>query len=290
VRGCRRAVPWSATDRSMLAMRSVKGSVHLFPGPQRVLGSSMRERLGATARSAWEAARRRPLTTAVVFATAKGISADALAQLVFEGRRLDDRVSPAADSRGAAASCSRDVDQQGGESKAYDFRRTLAFATFSGLYCGGFFYWQFSVLFPYIWPVGALPGRRPPISTVLGQVALDNGFFSPCLYCPVFYVIKGAICHEQGPKESLSCYKSEFHEVISTLLTIWVPAGLVNFTLMPVWFRAPFNAMVSFGYLIVLSVQAQRLHDREFFPAPDSVPATATEVLSGSASAAAVPC
>lgn len=185
-------------------------------------------------------AKRRPLATAVAFAAVKGVLADLMAQLVVEGRRL----------RGVGSDTARDT------AKTYDWHRTVALAAFSGAYCGGFFYWQFSVLFPRIWGTPKLSGLHPPWQHVLGQVALDNFFFSPCLYCPVFYITRGAIVQAEWPRASLQRYAAEFKEVFATLLTVWVPAGIVNFTFMPVCLRAPFCAVVSFGYLTWLSVQA----------------------------------
>lgn len=210
------------------------------------------------ARQAWEAARRRPLLTSVLVATAKGVGADAITQLVVEGRALRSD-GQATGERSRAGRCDGGAARHG----AYDWRRTAALATFSGLYCGCFFHWMYSVLFPRIWPVVAVAQRRPPWRVVLSQVCLDNGFFSPCLYLPFFYVTDGAVCRSEWPAASLSRYASEFKEVFGTLLSVWVPAGLVNFTFMPVWFRASFNSMVSFAYLVVLSAQAQHFREQQ---------------------------
>jgi len=197
-------------------------------------------------------AKSRPLATAIVFATSKGVLADLLAQLYVEGRRLPSK--------------SNETD----EALTYNWRRTASLATFSGLYCGAFFYWQFSVLFPRIWPVNASYSWR----SVLAQVGLDNGFFSPCLYLPTFFIINGAFCHGETPNASVRRYADEFGNVVWNLLTIWVPAGLVNFALMPVWFRAPFNASVSFFYLIFLSIQAQNLATKSQCSVTVTVPTT----------------
>lgn len=193
-------------------------------------------------------AQGRPLATAVIFATAKGFFADMAAQVMVEHRRLWGSRGDAIMVRGDQA-----------DSTCYDWHRTAALGIFSGLYCGFFYYWQFTVLFPYLWPRGAVAKQWPPMKDVLGQVALDNCFFSPFAYVPTLYIIKGAICFNELPDASLRRYASDFREVVGTLVCIWAPVGLVTFTFMPVWFRAPSMSIVSFFYLIVVSVQSHKL-------------------------------
>jgi len=194
-------------------------------------------------------AKARPIATAVFVATTKGILADLLAQLVVEGRSMRQAlgIPSGSDKKGHP--------QDAGDGKAWDWRRTAAMATFSGMYCGLFFYWQFAVLFPRIWPITTKTSWR----SVLQQVAVDNFLFSTCLYMPVFYATRGAIVESKGLTESLANYAEDFPEVVGCLLKVWVPAGLVNFALMPVWFRTPYNSIVSFFYLAFLSKQSHCL-------------------------------
>mmetsp|Transcript_68997 Transcript_68997/g.180844 ORF Transcript_68997/g.180844 Transcript_68997/m.180844 type:complete len:266 (+) Transcript_68997:244-1041(+) len=249
------------------ALQSTRTGVLQQPGWGSADLGVVRRSLSSGFQAAVDAAKARPLVTAVVFATTKGVLADLLAQLVAEKRSLRQamggKTGHPRDGGGDKAAhpeasfVESDWFQTVDEKGAYDWRRTAAMATFSGMYCGLFFYWQFAVLFPRIWPV--VEGAKRSWRTVLQQVAVDNFLFSTCLYMPVFYLTRGAIVNHEPPTASLERYREDFPEVVSCLLKIWVPAGLVNFTFSPVWFRTPFNSIVSFFYLTILSMQSQSL-------------------------------
>lgn len=58
----------------------------------------------------------------------------------------------------------------------------------------------------------------------------------------------------EAPATSLSKYQADAWENLKALWMLWVPAQLVNFSIVPVHLRIPFVAGVSFAWTVILSV------------------------------------
>ena len=72
------------------------------------------------------------------------------------------------------------------------------------------------------------------------------------MYFPTFYFTKGYV--EGRPLQSTyERYKSELWDNCKALWTIWVPAQLFNFSVVPGHLRIPFIAGVSFAWTVVIS-------------------------------------
>ncbi|KAF6260930.1 hypothetical protein COO60DRAFT_1504019 [Scenedesmus sp. NREL 46B-D3] len=175
----------------------------------------------ATGRAYNEVAQRYPFGTGVVTTVVKTSAADLFAQKVIEKR------------------------------EEMDFKRHGVFITFGLFYLAGFQYYLYNHLFVR-WCAGmtAALGHKgsAPIKTFIDQ-AIHHPFF----YFPVFYSMKGYV-EGRSPAEIFERYRNELWENCKALWTIWVPAQMVNFSVVPRHLRIPFVAGVSFAWTVVISV------------------------------------
>jgi len=145
--------------------------------------------------------------------------------------------------------------------KALDRRRVGIFAFYGLFYLGMVQFVLYAVLFPALFPGAAafadLPfaaklADRSGQQAVLCQVAIDQALHWPLLAIPAFHVFKGF-----GERRSVLASLRSCGEVwlsdVKACWAVWIPAGLVNFSCMPISLRVPFAALVSFGYTAFVS-------------------------------------
>jgi len=132
-----------------------------------------------------------------------------------------------------------------------DWRRNAGFCTFGFLYLSLGQYWLYNKLFHKLCaPLKANYGYGV---TVAAKVFLDQAIHHPFVYFPVFYSIKAAV-EGRNWEWVWSKYTNEFRESVKQLWMIWVPCQIVNFAVVPMHYRIPFVAAVSFVWTTVLSV------------------------------------
>ncbi|CAE8621133.1 unnamed protein product [Polarella glacialis] len=129
-----------------------------------------------------------------------------------------------------------------------DLRRCAGFALFSGCYTG---LWQnflynrvYSVWFgvSHTWQVG------------LTKSLFDAAVHSPFMYLPAAYVGSNVFCGKDAMAGIYKyCERSEFLATNLKCASIWIPAHLITFTLMPQHLRIPWIACVSSCWLVLLS-------------------------------------
>jgi hypothetical protein len=106
----------------------------------------------------------------------------------------------------------------------------------------------------------------------------------PFCYFPAFYLLKGAV--EGRPLSSTwAKYKAELWTNCKALWTIWVPAQLVNFAVVPRHLRIPYVAGVSFIWTVIISLMRGAVERQPAGAA--AAPATPTVEAAASAAAAA---
>jgi len=145
------------------------------------------------------------------------------------------------------------------------WRRTLAFTTFSALFCGTWQYFLFVKMMPRLCPGAEAFAAKPVrekladkvgMRNVLIQNFVENGFNNPILYFPMFYTVKEAC--EKGAEWKMSgvmsTLRNNYVEDIVAMWKLWIPAQLFNFAFSPMWMRVPFVACVSFVWTGFLSV------------------------------------
>mmetsp|Transcript_3130 Transcript_3130/g.11145 ORF Transcript_3130/g.11145 Transcript_3130/m.11145 type:complete len:237 (+) Transcript_3130:106-816(+) len=132
-----------------------------------------------------------------------------------------------------------------------DWRRNAGFCTFGFLYLSLGQYWLYNKLFHRL--CAPLKARYGYGVTVAAKVFLDQAIHHPFVYFPVFYSIKAAV-EGRDWEWVWSKYTTEFRESVKQLWMIWVPCQIVNFAVVPMHYRIPFVAAVSFVWTTVLSV------------------------------------
>ena len=152
-----------------------------------------------------------------------------------------------------------------------DFRRTATFAVFGFGYMGVCQYFLYVHLMARRWfpNAGAYAAKslrekmkdKQGTKELFAQVAIDQIIHIPFIFYPVYYLTKSAIMekpvgHEDDSVPGLAFYKwkTNFFDDLKTSWTIWIPANLINFGMMPMHFRISFMAVISFGFCVVLSL------------------------------------
>ena len=93
---------------------------------------------------------------------------------------------------------------------------------------------------------------------VVCALALDNFVLAPCIYYPAFYLFKSAAAGCFSVRTPLQQYRKEFWPQMKALWSLWIPAGLINLTMIPPPSRAAFNGAVGLIWVVILSLVTTR--------------------------------
>ena len=145
------------------------------------------------------------------------------------------------------------------EEQTVDFRRTLAFWLYGGLYqgiCQEFFY---NDLFPSVF------GDSHTVTTVIQQVMIDMMFLTPCVCLPVAYLVKAFVASDHDLPEGLQRYVDHVQSqgLLYKYWSLWAPVQTLTFGVIPTHFRTAFVAFVSFFWLMILSNISARTDDTD---------------------------
>lgn len=228
--------------------------------PLRRLASAIKAPIMGLGRAYNNTAIKWPMATGVVTTLVKTSGADLFAQKVVEGK---DEV---------------------------DWRRHGMFCLFGFSYLGCFQFYLYNHLF-VMWcrPITKAFGHigAAPVKTFI-----DQALHHPFVYFPAFYSLKGFV--EGRPlEETYRKYREDLWENCKALWMIWVPAQMVNFTVVPLHLRIPFVAAVSFAWTVIISVMRGTLDHKEHtqeapVPAASGGVAASAAAAAGTAAAAAV--
>ena len=153
-----------------------------------------------------------------------------------------------------------------------DWRRVGVFGAF-GLVAMGFLQYAFYVktlnrLLPNVEAFTALSFRaklrdKAGLRHLLYQAAIDNFIYTPFFFFPIFYWTQEVFMTPQDERDAsgqgimesaLSKYGKNAVEDNVVGLKIWIPADLILFGFFPLYLRVPMMSLVSFGYIVVLSL------------------------------------
>mmetsp|Transcript_8372 Transcript_8372/g.20845 ORF Transcript_8372/g.20845 Transcript_8372/m.20845 type:complete len:245 (-) Transcript_8372:771-1505(-) len=166
------------------------------------------------------AAKKNPATVGIMTTLIKTSAADVFAQKIVEKR------------------------------EEIDWRRNAVFGAFGFAYLGVWQYYLYTNVFTRITP--AIQAVVGPRGVGAALTFIDQCIHHPVLYFPCFYLLRGGMAGE-APAESLGKYKVDAWENMKALWAVWVPAQLVNFSVVPMHLRIPFVAGVSFMWTVILS-------------------------------------
>ena len=144
-----------------------------------------------------------------------------------------------------------------------DRRRVGIFAMYGALYLGGVQSLLFLHLYPRLLPLASKFAAAPlaaklrdgpGFASVLAQIALDQGLHWPLSALPCFYVIKG-IGARMPLRDTWAALRANWVSDVFVCWSIWVPAEVISFGMIPKHWQVPFAALVSFGYTAIISYQ-----------------------------------
>lgn len=172
---------------------------------------------------------RNPYTTAFATCFVKGALADTIAQ------RFIDRRAPRS---------GRDASSQHWQQ---DWRRTFAFAMYSGAYCGCAQHWIYNSLYARLFTM------ETTLAVAAQKAACDSFVHAPCVASPCYYFLRPVMEGRGTIADGMADYRRDFWTVGIAFVKIWGPAHLLTFTVVPRNLRIAFIASVSLGWLSLIS-------------------------------------
>ena len=164
-----------------------------------------------------ELSTRHPYSVAFASCTFKGMLADTFSQRVVEGK------------------------------EEVEWHRTGVFAFYGGWYCGWFQHGLYNVVYARLF------GLETTLFNAARKVAFDSAFHIPLVCFPVYYAYKHTLYDGDGARAGLLRYRDEAVDMCRRYYTVWVPANMLVFTVIPVPLRIGFIATTSFGWLTAAS-------------------------------------
>jgi protein Mpv17 len=169
-------------------------------------------------------------------------------QVVLERRSLSN-----ADFSGAETTTVRRASEGMRMSGPLNFRRTCAFATFSGAYGGCFQHVFYNVVFLKLFGEGTT-------RAVISKVVADSVVHAPMISIPLYYMFENmALGHSAS--EGLRQYSEEWWDACSSYWCMWPFFHCVNFRYTSPELRIAAVAGFSYLWLIVLSFLSHRRLD-----------------------------
>ena len=167
-------------------------------------------------------------------------------------------------SGGAADAVCQALEAQGagcrqpdGRRHWFDWRRSLAFSSFTGLYLGGCCS-RIYALYPRV--AQRLLGRAPtPREEGALSTVLDNFLHVPFVYMPTFY-LSTALIRGEDFASALTTLRAHWRESVAACMVCWLPTQFLIFSVVPVGARVRCVAAGDFVWNILLSFMAHRSH------------------------------
>ena len=138
------------------------------------------------------------------------------------------------------------------------FKRTIAFLLYGGLYQGCFQEFCYNNIYPRIF------GFDTTLPTAIKKVFCESFIIGPTLCIPFAYIVK-AIVYRHPIKRGLKEYRHDVmkNQLLIKNLMIWGPVNIMTFTIIPTHFRIAFVAFFSFFWMILLSTISSKSKDLE---------------------------
>lgn len=132
-------------------------------------------------------------------------------------------------------------------------RRNVAMALYSGTILGVCGEIMYNRILPRIF------GTAPSMTRVVKMVLFDGFINAPLLWLPPAYLIQ-AILYRYPARRALQKYVKDVKKngLLKKYWSLWVPVTFLNFSVVPPHCRIAFCAAVSFFWMIILSVVANK--------------------------------
>jgi hypothetical protein len=192
--------------------------------------------------------KNHPFAFSVGVATVKTSAADLVAQMVAEGKTLEE----------------------------VDWKRNGIFVVFGFAYLGCFQYWlmvnKFRQWFPTMDAFGKLPFAKKLKDTAgmmdAGKmVVFDLIVHMPIIYFPTYYTVKEFVSgHSWNPvdwiQNGVGKYAKNANEDLTAMVQLWGPSNCVQ-AILPTHIRLPFRHIVSFFWTVYVSFTRGSIQEEE---------------------------
>lgn len=140
----------------------------------------------------------------------------------------------------------------------FDVRRNIAMVLYSGTVLGMLCSIMYNKIFPLLFA-----GTADSTLTLAIKMTLFDGFINaPLIWLPPAYIAQ-ALIYKYPKREAIQKYVTDVKEngLLTKYWSVWIPCSFINFLFIPVHFRVAFVAAVSFFWMIILSLVANKSSD-----------------------------
>ena len=136
----------------------------------------------------------------------------------------------------------------------FDVRRNVAMVLYSGTVLGMLCSVMYSKLFPIIFA-----GETDPLILAIEMTLFDGFINAPLIWLPPAYIAQ-ALIYQYPKREAIQKYVTDVKEngLLKKYWSLWLPMSMINFFFVPAHFRVAFVAAVSFFWMIILSLVANK--------------------------------
>jgi protein Mpv17 len=144
--------------------------------------------------------------------------------------------------------------------KKFDAKRNVAMILYSGIVSGVCVEFMYSSVFPIIFGADGAGGGG--MHRAIRMTLFDECVNAPLLWLPPAYVAQ-AVVYRTSKRSAMRKYLTDVreHGLLTKYWSLWIPMSIINFSVVPLHFRVAFVAVVSFFWMIILSVVANRSSD-----------------------------
>lgn len=144
----------------------------------------------------------------------------------------------------------------------FNGRRNIAMILYSGLILGVSAEIMYNRIFPIIF------GTQASTARVFKMVLFDAFFNAPLIWLPPAYLAQ-ALIYRYPFRKAWNKYMVDVREnhLLTKYWSLWLPVQFLNFSIVPAHYRVAFVAFVSFFWMIVLSITANKKSTSKAEPA-----------------------
>jgi hypothetical protein len=135
----------------------------------------------------------------------------------------------------------------------FSIRRNISMMLYSGSVLGISCEIMYNRVFPLMF------GAEKTMSNIVKMTLFDGFINAPFLWLPPAYIIQ-AVLYGYPKREALKKYVKDVREngLLTKYWSLWLPVSFLNFSIVPPHYRIVFVAVVSFFWMIILSVAASK--------------------------------
>jgi hypothetical protein len=143
----------------------------------------------------------------------------------------------------------------------FDVKRNVAMILYSGLISGICVEFMYSRIFPQLF---RLTGKVNLLVHALKMTIVDECINAPLLWLPPAYIFQ-AVLYRTSKREAVKKYILDVktNGLLTKYWSLWLPMSFINFSIIPSHFRVAFVAVVSFFWMIILSIVTNRRNGEE---------------------------